>query len=1199
MRPLLLRFLVLLMLSAIAAVAVLVYSVERFPPTVAARDGQIDVSHRDFAAQEALMLGGQWRWQPRHFATAADPGTGAATIDVPRPWNQQAGAAALWGSYALTVQCLRTTGLALLVPAQHSASRWLVNGSTLHQQGLPADSAAQERAQLGTRLVPLSSASCPLHIVAHVSNFEHAQGGMVHAPLLGEESVLALQRGRHLAIDFALMGCLGLLGVLALAFYGVRRRESSGLWFALFCGCAAVYTGLANERLLERLGLQLSMQAHLRLEYAAWHLATPLLLLFLRALFPQELGIRPTRWLLAAGALPLAIVLLLPMPVVTASMAGLQLLTLASIGWLLARLTLAVEQRRPGAAVFLAGLLTHVALLLPDSLQFAERFEWQRAPFGLLAFVLAAAAAMLQRLARALTAEEQRALEQRHRGNLLEHASRAAEHDLAFERDRLRLLVRSTKAGFGDWDAVTDVVTYTDRFKEMLGYPADHDTTQWPSIFEMMHPDDRERAREQFRQMIRRKPSGGEQEPGEPMSYRLLRRDGSPVWIHAEGISQVDDSGRTLRFITSYLDVTRFREQEEALRAQIELTRTEQRRLDLVVRGARVGIVDWDGRTHETYYSPRLREIRGCAPDADTRDWPDYFKVLIHPDDRERVTRRWVAFIRGQGPEGPHGEYYAPEEYRLLRADGSHVWVQVSGMAVRDARGFVLRWIAAIIDITERRRQDEAREDMERIGRHDLKTPLNTIIAVPRLLRERGAFSADDEELLGIVERAGLRILSLVNLSLDLFRMEQGSYAFRPQPIDLLEVLRSVLADVRAHAETKRLQLVVRIDGVAAREADAVHAWAEDLLCYSILANLTKNAIEAAPEASAISIDLHRSDPLRLTLHNRGAVPAAVRESFFDKYSTAGKSDGTGLGTYSAWLMARIQGGALVMRSSEADGTTLELTLKKASARQAQALQQRRAGELRPAEVPAEPLPARRVLAVDDDEFNLLVMRRYLPNPPLAVFTAVNGRAAIEQALQCRPDLVLIDLDMPVLNGLDATRRLRELQREGALPPCPIVMLSSHDDDATRRRALDAGCDHYLCKPVSKELLLQTVLWAAGRSPQPPLAGAPDTDAAAVVIDPDLVDRMPAFLESRRALLAELEAAAGAGDADAARRLAHRLAGSFALYGLHWAAGQCRALERGTGSAAALQAALAALRAHLDGVQSRTQPAATTTQPPS
>src|SRR5439155_1169307 len=193
----------------------------------------------------------------------------------------------------------------------------------------------------------------------------------------------------------------------------------------------------------------------------------------------------------------------------------------------------------------------------------------------------------------------------------------------------------------------------------------------------------------------------GEQEPGEPMSYRLRRRDGRYIWIHAEGVSQVDDDGRTRRFITSYLDVTAFREQEEALKENVRL-----------------------------------------------------------------------------------------------------------------------------------------REEVERIGRHDLKTPLASIVAVPRLLRESGNLTADQSELLTLVERAGYRVLNMVNLSLDLLKMEQGSYRFRPQPLNVARLLHKVNGDIRNHAASKQVAVQVFVDGMPAAAAPPVFAWAEETLCYSILANL-------------------------------------------------------------------------------------------------------------------------------------------------------------------------------------------------------------------------------------------------------------------------------------------------------------------------------------------------------------------------
>jgi PAS domain S-box-containing protein len=631
---------------------------------------------------------------------------------------------------------------------------------------------------------------------------------------------------------------------------------------------------------------------------------------------------------------------------------------------------------------------------------------------------------------------------------------RAMEQALALERERLAMLVRSTKAGFSDWDAVRDVVTYSDRYKEMLGYPPDADTSAWPSIFERMHPEDREAARDTFRAMIRRRSRPGLQEPGAPMEYRLRRADGSYIWVHAEGIADVDESGRTRRFITSVIDVTRYREQEEALRESVRL-----------------------------------------------------------------------------------------------------------------------------------------REEVERLSRHDLKTPLNSVIAVSRLLREAGKLSPEDDELLSIVERAGYRILSMVNLSLDLFRMEQGTYQFRPHAIDLGDVARKVAADLESQAASKNVS--VRVD--VARPAIA-HA--EELLCYSMLANLLKNAIEASPEGRTVRVTLGGDDESVLAeVHNTGAIPAAMRATFFQKYATSGKSGGLGLGTYSARLMARVQGGDLTMRTSEEKGTTI--TVRLAASRQP--VTSAAAGTPEPAASagarPAAELPALRVLLVDDDEFNRLVLRRYLPSPPLELAVAVNGRAALDAARKDWPDLVFLDLEMPVMSGYEAARKLRELERAEGRKRAMIVAISSNDDEATIERALASGCDRYLVKPAPREALWQ-VLAAAGSPPAAasaavswPPGGKPAEPRPQdpVEMDADLKANLPAFLASRRRLLEEMPAALQAGERAQFRRLAHRLAGSFALYGFHWAAQQARSLERDAaeGEAADLAARVAAVLEHLGAVEIR------------
>jgi PAS domain S-box-containing protein len=746
----------------------------------------------------------------------------------------------------------------------------------------------------------------------------------------------------------------------------------------------------------------------------------------------------------------------------------------------------------------------------------------------------------------------------------------AIEQALAHERRRLELVVRAGSIGFLDWDGLSHATFYSPRFREILGYPPDTDTRDWPDYFERVHPDDRPRVHGRFREHITQERS----EEHEPTQYRLRRKDGSYVWVEAVGLSVRDQRGFATRFIASVRDISERRAEEEQ-------RLTEQRRLDLVVDAARVGIVDWDGRTHLTFYSPRFRELLGYAPDADTSAWPDYFQYMIHPEDRERITRRWRAFILGRGPEGPHGAFYAPEEYRLLRKDGSYVWVQASGMAVRDDHGFVSRWIAAITDITERRAQEETlrqsvrlREEVERMSRHDLKTPLNSIIAVPRLIREGRRLSSEEHQLLSIVERAGYRVLNLINLSLDLFRMEQGRYTFRPQAVDLDDLVGKVIDDLESQAATKEVKILVK------KSPSAVYARAEELLCYSMFANLLKNAIEASPEGGSVTVIIQGGMGALVHVHNAGAVPQAVRGIFFDKYSTAGKPEGLGLGTYSALLMARVQEGNITMRTSAEEGTTLTVQLVEATPEE----RTETPSEVRaPARVPQ--LPALDVLVVDDDEFNRLVMRRYLPSPPLRVAMAVNGRAALDAVRKQRYDFVFLDLEMPLMSGYEAAERMRALERDEKRKPATLVAFSSNDDDASIKRALAAGCDHYLTKPAPRETLWK--LLTGGSVSRKISSGKTPQSDDPVEVDADLRPTLPAFFVSRREALDQIAALLAKDERASARRLAHKLAGSFSLYGFKWAAAQCRLIERTAPSAGIdeLAARIDDVRRHLDSAR--------------
>lgn len=244
------------------------------------------------------------------------------------------------------------------------------------------------------------------------------------------------------------------------------------------------------------------------------------------------------------------------------------------------------------------------------------------------------------------------------------------------------------------------------------------------------------------------------------------------------------------------------------------------------------------------------------------------------------------------------------------------------------------------LELTQARRQLEEqnrhlleaarlREDVEQITRHDLKGPLNIIIGVPELLLENSEsrFTEAQRELLLLIENSGYKMLEMINRSLDLFKMENGIYDFRPEAVDLLSVMRRALVEVAPLAISRNLRIVLLVDNHLPSDGEKVMAMAESLFCHSMFSNLCKNAVEAAPHEDVINIGFECRGMVTVTIDNGGEVPEAIRENFFDKFVTSGKRNGTGLGTYSARLIARTQRGSIELDTSVSGRTSIRVTI--------------------------------------------------------------------------------------------------------------------------------------------------------------------------------------------------------------------------------------------------------------------------------
>ena len=236
-------------------------------------------------------------------------------------------------------------------------------------------------------------------------------------------------------------------------------------------------------------------------------------------------------------------------------------------------------------------------------------------------------------------------------------------------------------------------------------------------------------------------------------------------------------------------------------------------------------------------------------------------------------------------------------------------------------------------DYSEKKRCELAellrlREDVECITRHDLKNPLANIIGLPGLLAAQLDLNEDQQQILKIIEDSGYQMLEMINLSLDLVKMERGTYPFNPQPVDLLLVFKQVLMEHQETISGRGIVVEITVDGEIVSSAQSFNVFGEKLLCYTLFSNLVKNAVEASPDDKQIDIALDNGVISTIRITNDGSVPDEISECFFDKYVTCGKSRGTGLGTYSAKLAVTTQDGDIRLDTSVPGSTSVIVDLR-------------------------------------------------------------------------------------------------------------------------------------------------------------------------------------------------------------------------------------------------------------------------------
>jgi PAS domain S-box-containing protein len=316
------------------------------------------------------------------------------------------------------------------------------------------------------------------------------------------------------------------------------------------------------------------------------------------------------------------------------------------------------------------------------------------------------------------------------------------------------------------------------------------------------------------------------------------------------------------------------------------------------------------------FYNPEFRRVTGFTGD-DILEQPGGLDLLLtvfgdHPSHKESSANSNL--IR---------------EWHFKAKDGSEKVVAWSNISDHCPIEGWTNWGMGL-DITELKRMERLRQDMERIVTHDLKTPLNAIIGFSDLILNDFENTEEQKYMITRIQKSGERMLRMIKDCLIIYKIEEGTYIFEPTEVDIVQVFDFIEAELEAIRQTYSLNIVYTIDGNVVTKKQPYMIIGVKSLLENLFANLLKNAMEASPKDARVAVAINSDDnEVCIDIHNLGVIPESVRNRFFERFSTSGKPDGTGLGTYSAHLIAKTHGGSITYDTSDMGGTHVRIFLPK------------------------------------------------------------------------------------------------------------------------------------------------------------------------------------------------------------------------------------------------------------------------------
>lgn len=632
--------------------------------------------------------------------------------------------------------------------------------------------------------------------------------------------------------------------------------------------------------------------------------------------------------------------------------------------------------------------------------------------------------------------------------------------------ERYAMAQQVAKIGSWEWNIQTGSVYWTDGIYRLFGRKRDEFDATFEAYIECIHPEDRQYVTESITRSF---------ETGEEldMEHRIQRPDGTVKWVSGRGGVTRDESGKPLRMLGMVQDITNKKRSEQ-----------QTKLLSYVVEHSPFLIIVTDPKGDIEYVNPKFIKVTGYTPQEVIGENPRILKSGETPSEDYKAM--WDTIASGKEWSG---EIHNKTKY------GHSYWAKVSISPIFDEKEQITHYVGIQEDISSRKQMEldliKAKEEAEQANQakstflasmsHEVRTPLNSILGFSQILKGNKNNSLTDKELKYVnhILGSGNMLLELINDVLDLSKIESGKFDLNLEPVPLSKIFVEAIDQVGSLAG--KHQVSVRY----VEEHLDRHIRVDERGIKQVLINLLSNAIKYNREQGEVvlSCRIVSDRYAHIEVADTGpGIPEDKMEALFQPFNRLGaettKVEGTGIGLTITKRLVDMMKGDISVKSDLGIGTTFSLIFPLCySSGQSDAKAEEKKESFDPMTL-AEGASEKTVLYVEDNRVNLELMKDILGMfPKLTMLSAETAEEGIELAKQHLPDAILMDINLPGMDGYEAQRRLKEDEQTREIPVIAVTAKAMSDD---RQKGIEVGFVDYITKPIDVDqmgLILKKVVF--------------------------------------------------------------------------------------------------------------------------